>query len=129
MIITLMMETIRTSDTSVYSNDTTRRNIPEGSYTRRRENLKCRMLLNKLRNHQHNICVLTTRPPNTRPSERGYSVFSVEVSLSICQTQTAAFLSKEQVGIRNTPIRVVFCSFYRVICTTVVETNLPANCI
>jgi hypothetical protein len=70
-----MMETIRTSETSVYSNDTTRRNIPEGSYTRRRENLKCRMLLNKLRNHQHNISVLTTRPTNTRPSEGVWSLF------------------------------------------------------
>jgi hypothetical protein len=40
--ITLMMETVRTSETSVYFNETTRRYIPEGSnlYTCRRENLK-----------------------------------------------------------------------------------------
>jgi hypothetical protein len=37
-----MMEAVRTSETSVYSNETTRRNIPEASnlHTRRRENLK-----------------------------------------------------------------------------------------
>jgi hypothetical protein len=42
VIITLMMEAVRTSEISVYSNETTRRYIPEGShfYTRRRENLK-----------------------------------------------------------------------------------------
>jgi hypothetical protein len=37
-----MMEAVRTSETSVYSNETTWRYIPEGSHihTRRRENLK-----------------------------------------------------------------------------------------
>jgi len=37
-----MMEAVRTSETSVYYNETTRRYIPEGSnlHTRRRENLK-----------------------------------------------------------------------------------------
>jgi hypothetical protein len=40
-IITVMMEAVRTSETSVYSK-ATRRYIPEGSHlhTRRRENLK-----------------------------------------------------------------------------------------
>jgi hypothetical protein len=43
--IALMMEAVRTSETSVYS-ETTRRYIPEGSnlHTRRRENLKSRMI-------------------------------------------------------------------------------------
>jgi hypothetical protein len=43
--VDLMMETVRTCETSVYSNETTRRYIPEGSYlhTRRRENLKSHM--------------------------------------------------------------------------------------
>jgi hypothetical protein len=38
----LLMEAIRTSETSIYSNENTRRYIPEGSnlHTRRRENLK-----------------------------------------------------------------------------------------
>jgi hypothetical protein len=38
-----MMEAVHTSDTSVYSNETTRRYIPEVSHlhARRRENLKC----------------------------------------------------------------------------------------
>jgi hypothetical protein len=38
----LMMEAVRTSETSVYSNEITRRYIPEGSHlhNRRRENLK-----------------------------------------------------------------------------------------
>jgi hypothetical protein len=42
MIITLMMEAVRTCETSVYSNKTTRRYIPEGSHLHiyRRENLK-----------------------------------------------------------------------------------------
>jgi hypothetical protein len=37
------MEAVHTSETSVYSNDTTRRYIPGGSnlHTHRRENLKC----------------------------------------------------------------------------------------
>jgi hypothetical protein len=37
-----MMEAVRTSETSVYYNETTRRYIPEGSdlHTRCRENLK-----------------------------------------------------------------------------------------
>jgi hypothetical protein len=41
MAIFLMMEAVRTSETSVYY-DTTRRNIPEGYHLciRRRENLK-----------------------------------------------------------------------------------------
>jgi hypothetical protein len=41
-IIALMMETLRTSETSVYYNEITWRNIPEGSNlrARRRENLK-----------------------------------------------------------------------------------------
>jgi hypothetical protein len=36
-----MMEAVRTTETSVYSNETTRRYIPQGSnlHTRRRENL------------------------------------------------------------------------------------------
>jgi hypothetical protein len=40
--IALMMEAVRTSETSVHSNETTRRYIPEDSklHTRRRENLK-----------------------------------------------------------------------------------------
>jgi hypothetical protein len=39
---TLMMEAVRTSETSVYSNETTWRYIPEDSHfhTRRRKNLK-----------------------------------------------------------------------------------------
>jgi hypothetical protein len=38
------MEAVRTSETSVYSNETTWRYVPEGSklHTRRRENLKSR---------------------------------------------------------------------------------------
>jgi hypothetical protein len=42
LFITLMMEAVRTSGTSVYSNETTRRDIPESSHlhTGRRENLK-----------------------------------------------------------------------------------------
>jgi hypothetical protein len=41
-----MMEAVRTSETSVYSNDTTRRYIPEGSrlHVRRREDPKSHML-------------------------------------------------------------------------------------
>jgi hypothetical protein len=41
-ITALMMEALRTSETSVYPNETTRRYMPEGSnlHTRRRENLK-----------------------------------------------------------------------------------------
>jgi hypothetical protein len=41
-ITTHLMEKARTSETSVYSNETTWRYIPEGSHlhTRRRENLK-----------------------------------------------------------------------------------------
>jgi hypothetical protein len=36
-----MLKVVRTSETSVYANETTRRNIPEGYFhTRRRENLK-----------------------------------------------------------------------------------------
>jgi hypothetical protein len=40
--VALMMEAVRTSEALVYSNKTTRHNIPEDSYlhTRRRENLK-----------------------------------------------------------------------------------------
>jgi hypothetical protein len=40
--IALLMEALRTSERSVYSNDSTRRYIPEGFnlHTRRRENLK-----------------------------------------------------------------------------------------
>jgi hypothetical protein len=39
---TLVMEAVRSSETSVYSNETTRRRIPEDSnlHTRRRENLR-----------------------------------------------------------------------------------------
>jgi hypothetical protein len=45
-----MMETVRTSETSVYSNETTRRYIPEDSklHTRCRENLKA-YISNELR--------------------------------------------------------------------------------
>jgi hypothetical protein len=41
-VITLVMDVVRTSETSFYSNETARRFIPEGSHlhTRRRENLK-----------------------------------------------------------------------------------------
>jgi hypothetical protein len=41
-MITLIMEAVRSSETSVYSNETTRRNIPEDSkrHIRHRENLK-----------------------------------------------------------------------------------------
>jgi hypothetical protein len=41
IIKALMMEAVRTSETSVYSNETARRYIPEGSnlHIRRRENL------------------------------------------------------------------------------------------
>jgi hypothetical protein len=41
-LIVLMMEAVRTSETSVYSSETTRHCIPEDSHlhTRRRENLK-----------------------------------------------------------------------------------------
>jgi hypothetical protein len=44
-IIALMMKVVRTSETSVYTNKTTGRCIPEGSnlHTRRRENLKYHM--------------------------------------------------------------------------------------
>jgi hypothetical protein len=40
--IALMMEAVSASETSIFYNDTTRRNIPEGSnvYTRRRDNMK-----------------------------------------------------------------------------------------
>jgi hypothetical protein len=43
-----MMEAVRASETSVYSNETTRRCIPEGFHlqTRRRENLKPYLLKN-----------------------------------------------------------------------------------
>jgi hypothetical protein len=43
--IALMMEAVRTSETLVYSNETTWRYIPEGSnlHSRRRENLKSRI--------------------------------------------------------------------------------------
>jgi hypothetical protein len=42
-----MMEAVRTSETSVYSKETTRRYIPEGSklHTRRRENLKSQAVM------------------------------------------------------------------------------------
>jgi hypothetical protein len=43
MIIALMIEAVRTSEMSVYSNETTQRYIPQGSsnvHTRRRENVK-----------------------------------------------------------------------------------------
>jgi hypothetical protein len=42
LVIVLMMEAVRTSETSVYFKETIRHYIPEGSniYTRRRENLK-----------------------------------------------------------------------------------------
>jgi hypothetical protein len=45
--ITLMMEAVRTSETSVYSNENTWRYIPEGfnHHTGRRENLKSYELL------------------------------------------------------------------------------------
>jgi hypothetical protein len=44
--IALMMEAVRTSETLVHFNVTTRRYIPEDSklHTRRRENLKCHKL-------------------------------------------------------------------------------------
>jgi hypothetical protein len=47
IITTLMMEAVRASGKSVYSNEITRRYIPEGSqlHTRRRENLKSHVLL------------------------------------------------------------------------------------
>jgi len=46
-IIRAMMEVVRTSETSVNFNETTRRYIPEDSklHTRRRENLKSHILL------------------------------------------------------------------------------------
>jgi len=42
VVIALIMEAIRTSETSVYSNETTRRYIPDGCNlrSRRREDLK-----------------------------------------------------------------------------------------
>jgi hypothetical protein len=45
-----MMEAVRTSETSVYSNETTRRYIPEGSnlHTRRHENLKSHSVVSEL---------------------------------------------------------------------------------
>jgi hypothetical protein len=48
-----MMEAVRTSETSVYSNETTRHYITEGSnlHTRRRENLK---------SHESFVVYLTT---------------------------------------------------------------------
>jgi hypothetical protein len=47
MFIALMMEAAHTSETSVYSNESTWRYIPEGSnlHTRRRENLKSHMFI------------------------------------------------------------------------------------
>jgi len=46
----MMMEAVRTSETSVHSNETTWRYIPEDSkfHTRRRENLKSHMRMNVL---------------------------------------------------------------------------------
>jgi hypothetical protein len=45
------MEAVSTSEKSVYTNETTRRYIPEGSnlHPRRRENLKYHMTLNNFR--------------------------------------------------------------------------------
>jgi hypothetical protein len=46
-MIALMIEAVRTFETSVYSNETTRRYIPEDSklHTRSRENLKSHLVL------------------------------------------------------------------------------------
>jgi hypothetical protein len=57
-----MMEAVRTSETSVYSNQTTRRYIPEGSnlYIRSRENLK---------SHIKRMCI-TFRPYRSLPRIR-----------------------------------------------------------
>jgi hypothetical protein len=46
IIIALMMEVVRTSETSVHFNETTRRYIPESTklHTRRHENLKSHMV-------------------------------------------------------------------------------------
>jgi len=43
IVIALMMEALRTSETSAYYRETTRHYIPEGClpHTHRRENLKC----------------------------------------------------------------------------------------
>jgi hypothetical protein len=55
------MEAIRTSETSVYSNETTRRYIPEDSkrHTRRRENLKSNITID--RSTLFNDAVRTTK--------------------------------------------------------------------
>jgi hypothetical protein len=47
LLIALMMEAVRTSETSVYYSEITRRNIPEGSnlHIRLRENLKSHKIL------------------------------------------------------------------------------------
>jgi hypothetical protein len=51
LLIALMMEAVRTFETSVNFYETTRRNIPEGCrlHTRRRENLKSDRLIFKFR--------------------------------------------------------------------------------
>jgi hypothetical protein len=61
-----MMETVRTSETSVYSNETTRRYIPEGSqlHTRRRE---------KVETHALDLNVIPILFPTAQFSEKGES--------------------------------------------------------
>jgi hypothetical protein len=58
--ISLIMEAVRASETSVYSNETTRRYIPEGSnlHTRRRENPKSHTLICIIRKRYVEVGVL-----------------------------------------------------------------------
>jgi hypothetical protein len=70
-----MMEAIRTSETSVYSNETTWLNIPEGSnlHTRRRVNLK---------SHIHSTVGYATTNDATTNAEDLKEVFSCWNKLS-----------------------------------------------
>jgi hypothetical protein len=52
--VTLMMDAVRTSETSVFCNDTALRSTPEGSHldNRRRENLKSHTITKLLSHHR-----------------------------------------------------------------------------
>jgi hypothetical protein len=58
LLIALMMEAVRNSETSAYYNETTRLNVPEDYYlrTRRRENLKFHNLFRKSISCTQRVC-------------------------------------------------------------------------
>jgi hypothetical protein len=54
-----MMEAVRTSETSVHSNESTRRYIPDDSkrHTRRRDNLKSYMYQTRVDSNTNSLCL------------------------------------------------------------------------